>query len=403
MKDVVKGAFLASSLIFVTAAGAEEAGHASVSSFQEMFENAKVSGELRSVYAGYEYEKAGESDTYSTAFGGKVKYELAELNGFSGAAAFRISHDIGEATGDDEKQNPELSSSDGEYTVLSEAYLNYRNGAFNFRAGRQLIDTPLADSDDIRMVPNTFEAYIATYEVADFSFMLGHLQKWQGVDADLDEEWVKTGEDGTWFGGLTYAAGDLEASAWYYNITKQLNAVYFDLSYNYKIDEDISILGAAQYLNESELSNSGEEASIYGLMAEFSVYDLCLSLAYNESEKQSGKTSFSGFGGGTLFTSMDIMILDEITADRDSQAVVAGVNYTIDDLTLFYAYGDFDGDADSLGDKANVVEQDIGFEYSVIPEKLAVSGVYVISEDKENSIKTDFDWDRFQLTVAYSF
>ncbi len=403
MKDVVKGAFLASSLIFVTAAGAEEAGHASVSSFQEMFENAKVSGELRSIYAGYEYEKAGESDTYSTAFGGKVKYELAELNGFSGAAAFRISHDIGEATGDDEKQNPELSSSDGEYTVLSEAYLNYRNGAFNFRAGRQLIDTPLADSDDIRMVPNTFEAYIATYEVADFSFMLGHLQKWQGVDADLDEEWVKTGEDGTWFGGLTYAAGDLEASAWYYNITKQLNAVYFDLSYNYKIDEDISILGAAQYLNESELSNSGEEASIYGLMAEFSVYDLCLSLAYNESEKQSGKTSFSGFGGGTLFTSMDIMILDEITADRDSQAVVAGVNYTIDDLTLFYAYGDFDGDADSLGDKANVVEQDIGFEYSVIPEKLAVSGVYVISEDKENSIKTDFDWDRFQLTVAYSF
>lgn len=403
MKDMVKGAVLVSSLIFVTAAAAEEVQNVGVSNLQWMFENAKISGELRTIYAGYENEKAGESDTYSTAFGGKLKYELAELNGFNAAAAFRVSHDIGEATGEDARQNPELSSSDGEYTVFSEAYLNYKNGAFNFRAGRQVIDTPLADSDDIRMIPNTFEAYIATYEINDFGFMFGNLNRWQGVDADLDEEWVRTGEDGTWFGGVTYATDSIEASLWYYNITKQINALYFDASYNYKINDDVSLLGAVQYLNESEISNSGEEASIYGLMAELSVYDLGFSLAYNKSEKQSGKTSFSGFGGGTLFTSMDIMILDEITADRDSKAVVAGVNYAIDDLNLFYAYGDFDGDADSLGDKANVVEQDIGFEYSVIEDKLALSGVYVISEDKESATKTDFDWDRFQLTVVYSF
>ncbi|MCW9067841.1 MAG: OprD family outer membrane porin, partial [Sulfurimonas sp.] len=336
----------------------------------QMFENAKVSGELRSVYAGYKQEKAGESDTYATAFGGELKYELAELNGFSAAAAFRISHDIGALTGEEGKQNAELSSSDGEYTVLSEAYLNYKNGDFNFRGGRQVIDTPLADSDDIRMIPNTFEAYIATYELPNFIFMVGNLQDWQGVDAGLDDEWVKTGEDGTWFGSVTYTADNIEASAWYYNITKQLNAAYFDASYNYNINDDVSILGAAQYLSQSEISNSGEEASIYGLLAEFSAYDLGVSLAYNHSQKQSGKTSFSGFGGGTLFSNMDIMILDEITADRDSRAIVAGLSYEIGDLTLTYAYGDFDGDADSIGDKANVVEQDIGFEYSIIAGKL---------------------------------
>ncbi|MCW8895776.1 MAG: OprD family outer membrane porin [Sulfurimonas sp.] len=369
----------------------------------QMFENAKVSGELRSVYAGYKQEKAGESDTYATAFGGELKYELAELNGFSAAAAFRISHDIGALTGEEGKQNAELSSSDGEYTVLSEAYLNYKNGDFNFRGGRQVIDTPLADSDDIRMIPNTFEAYIATYELPNFIFMVGNLQDWQGVDAGLDDEWVKTGEDGTWFGSVTYTADNIEASAWYYNITKQLNAAYFDASYNYNINDDVSILGAAQYLSQSEISNSGEEASIYGLLAEFSAYDLGVSLAYNHSQKQSGKTSFSGFGGGTLFSNMDIMILDEITADRDSRAIVAGLSYEIGDLTLTYAYGDFDGDADSIGDKANVVEQDIGFEYSIIAGKLGVSGIYVISEDKESLDKTDFDWDRFQLMVAYSF
>ena len=373
------------------------------SDITQMFKDGKVSGELRSVYAGYEQEEAGVSDTYATAFGGQLKYELAELNGFNAAAAFRISHDIGEATGDDGKQNPELSSTDGEYTVLSEVYLNYNNGDFNFRAGRQIVDTPLADSDDIRMIPNTFEAYIATYELSNFSFIVGNLQDWQGVDADLDLEWEKTGEDGTWFGGVTYSANDIEASAWYYNITKQINAAYFDISYNYKINEDISLLGAAQYLNESEISNSGEEASICGVLAELSAYDFGFSLAYNQSEKQTGKTSFSGFGGGTLFTNMDTMIIDEITADRDTNAIVAGISYEIGDLGLSYAYGEFDGDADSAGDKANIIEHNIGFEYSVIADKLGVSGLYLISEDKENSAKTAYDFDRFQLMVAYSF
>lgn len=184
------------------------------STFNGMFEEGRISGEIRSMYAGYNLEKAGENDIYATAIGGHLKYELAELNGFSAAAAFALSHDIGFATGDEGvKQNPELSSSDGEYSVLREAYLNYNRGDFNFRAGRQIIDTPLADSDDIRMIANTFEAYIASYQLSNFSFVAGNLQKWQGYDADLDSDWTRTGEDGTWLGGVSYADDMLEANA----------------------------------------------------------------------------------------------------------------------------------------------------------------------------------------------
>jgi hypothetical protein len=380
------------------------------SDITQMFEEGRVSGELRSVYAGYNQEKAGENDTYATAVGGHIKYELAELNGFSGAMAFAVSHDVGLATGDGAKQNSELSSSDGEYTVLNEMYVNYKNDDFNFRAGRQIIDTPLADSDDIRMIVNTFEAYIATYEISNFSFMLGNLQDWQGTDAGLDDEWVKTGEDGTWFGGVTYADDMIEASAWYYNITKLTNAAYFDIALNYEIDSDVSIVGAVQYLNESEISNSGTKASIYGLSAELSAYGVGLSVAYNKSEKKTGKASFSGFGGGTLFTNMDTMILDGIAKNRDASAIVAGVSYEIGDLTLSYAYGDFDGKKggiDDLGvntnENAHIVEQNFGFEYSVIVDKLNISGIYAIEEDRESAAKTDYDWDRFQLMIAYSF
>lgn len=374
------------------------------STLSGMFEEGKISGEIRSMYAGYKIEKAGESDIYATAIGGHLKYELAELNGFSAAAAFTLSHDIGFATGDEGvKQNPELSSSDGEYSVLREAYFNYKSGDFNFRAGRQIIDTPLADSDDIRMIANTFEAYIASYQLSNFSFMAGKLQKWQGYDADLDSGWVRAGEDGTWFGGVTYADDMLEANAWYYNITKLTNAAYFDLTLGYEINSDISISAGVQYLSESEINNSATKADIYGALAELSAYGFTFGAAYNNSRKNENSGSFSGFGGGTLFTSMDTMILNEIIYDRDAEAVVGSMSYEIDDLRLTYAYGDFSGDADGLGDRAHVVEQNIGAEYSVIEDKLLVRAIYAVQEDRESVAKTDNDWSRLEFMVAYSF
>lgn len=374
-----------------------------VDKFKQMFADGKVTGQIRTVYAGYNQKEDNSIDTYATAIGGQLKYELASLNGFNAAVAFATSQDMSFATGDrsDGKQNDEISSSAGNYTELSEAYLNYKYEDFNFRAGRQMIDTPLADSDDIRMISNTFEAYIASYEIENFSFMAGNLQKWQGTDAGLDDAWVDTGVDGTWFGGLTYS-DVVEFNAWYYNVSEATNAFYTDVAMDYEINDDFSIHGGVQYLNESELKDSGIEADIYGAMVEFVAYDLGFNLAYNQSNKKTAKTSFSGFGGGSMYTSMDTMIIDEITQDRDATAVVAGLSYALGDFNLLYAYGDFIGDENSAGDKAHIVEQDIGFEYSFSDEFL-VAAIYVLEEDRESSAKTDSDWERFQVMVNYNF
>ncbi len=375
-----------------------------VDEFKHMFSDGKVSGQLRSVYAGYEQLKAGEIDTWATALGGGLKYELASLYGFNGAVAFKTSQDLDFATGDKQKakNNPELSSSSGNYTQLSEAYINYKYKDFNFRAGRQVLDTPLADSDDVRMISNTFEAYVITYELNNFSFMAGNLQKWQGTDAGLDDDWVDTGDRGTNFGAIVFDNKMVEFNAWYYNITKLTNAFYTDLGLNYQFNDDFSLHGGVQYLNESELDNSGIKADIYGVMAEFVAYDLGLNIAYNSSLKHTAKESFSGFGGGSLFTSMDTMIIDEIAIDRDASAVVAGLSYAIGDFNLLYAYGDFSGDADSNGVKAHIVEQDMGFEYN-LNDEFVVSAIYVMQEDRENSAKTDNDWNRVQIMLNYNF
>ncbi len=374
-----------------------------VDKFKKMFTDGKVSGQLKSMYAGYEYKKVNETDTYATAVGATLKYELAEYNGFNAAMAFVTSQDIGGATGkvDEAKHNNELSSSAGNYTEVSEAYINYKYEKLNLRAGRQIIDTPLADSDNIRMIQNTFEAYIATYNLSDFELMAGKLESWQGIDAGLDDGWINVGEDGTWFGGVSYSE-KYELNAWFYNITGSTNAAYFDVGINQDLTKNIVFHGGLQYLNESELDSSGYEADIYGVLAELVVYDIGFNFAYNYSDGKKDKQSFSGTGGGTMYTSMDTMILDEITLDRDASALVAGIAYDIGNWKLLYAYGDFSGDADSAGNKAHIVEQNMGFEYKV-NEEFYVGALYVIEEDKENSIKTDNDWNRAQVMIAYNF
>ena len=377
-----------------------------VEKFKGMFIDGKVSGQVKSVYAGYEQKADASADTYATALGGQLKYELASLNGFNAGVAFTTSQDMGFATGDKEssENNDELSSSAGNYTQVSEAYINYAYDTFNFRAGRQMLDTPLADSDDIRMVPNTFEAYIATYNISDFTFTAGNLQHWQGFDAELlDDPWIKTGEDGTWFAGMAYSSA-VNFSAWYYNITKTTNASYADIDFSYEITEDMSFFMTMQYLHESELDNSAIEADIYGAMAEFSLYGIGFNIAYNKADKKENKESFSGFGGGTLFTSMDTMILDEIAKDRDTSAIVGGVVYNMGDLSFLYAYGDFVGDADGSPEKvkAHIVEQNMGFEYNV-NEEFVVVAIYVLEEDKESSVSNDNDWNRLQVMVKYDF
>ena len=366
-----------------------------VESVKHMFHDAKVSGQLKTMYGNYNYKKENEPNTYATSVGGIIKYELASLNGFNAAAAVYTSNDVSSLTGKGSEQNADFSSTNGSYTEMAEAYLNYKYQDFNFRAGRQTLDTPLADSDDIRMIQNTFNAYIATYDLSGFTFTLGNIQSWQGYDAGLNDAWSPAGKDGTNLAGVRYN-DVLEFNAWYYNITGLTNAFYLDGGILYPFTQNFTLHLMAQYLNESELDNSGLKSSIYGTLLELIVYDFSFSIGYNKALQKAGTQSFSGTGGGTLFTSMDTMILDNIAQNSDAEAIVGGFTYDYNELSFLYAYGDFSNDTE------HITEQDIGAQYNV-NDKFLVAGVYAIENDLKHSQKTDYDWNRLQLLVNYNF
>jgi hypothetical protein len=96
------------------------------------------------------------------------------------------------------------------------------------------------------------------------------------------------------------------------------------------------------------------------------------------------------------------MILDTITADRDADVVVSGISYEIGDFNFLYAYGNFKGDVNSLGDKEHIVEQDIGLNYSH-NENFNISALYNRNNDKLNSGSNDGNWDNFRVLMSYNF
>jgi len=384
-----------------------------VDEFRHMFEAGKVTGQLRSMYM--EYNEQNSNDTYATALGGMLKYELAEFNGFGGGVAFRTTQNVSSLSGDGDRYNAELSGTDKHYTAVTEAYIQYNYENISVNLGREGFDTPLMDTDEIRMVPNSFEAYTLAYEQDGFSLLGGYVDRWQGDDAGLENGWVKMGKNGVAFVGFSYDGEIVETNAWYYNFSNASqediangadangnNAYYVDLGAHYHINKDMHLHGVVQYLREDEIDNSGVEAEIYGATAEVVFKDLGLNVGYNESAKKENKHSFSGYGGGYLFTSMDTMILDEITEDRRAYSWVCGASYAFGDMNFLYAYGDFKGDADSNGLKAHITEQNIGFEYTH-KEELTVAALYVIDRNKEESNSDSFNNDNFRILVAYNF
>lgn len=378
-----------------------------VSHVKHMFEDGKMGGQFMTMYAGYTDAAnaiGSFNDTYATAVGGQLKYELAKLNGFNAAAAIYGAWDISPLSGDINTghQNYELASSTGKYVSLAEAYINYEHNNINIRAGRQVLNNPLVDNDPIRIIPDTYEAYIAKYVYHYLTFTAGNVQKWQGYDAGLVHHFTTVGKNGLWLGGVEFSNKNIDSSLWFYNILEMTNATYADISYHKNLTPNLFLHASAQYQNEQEIKDSGINENLYGGMLEFITHGFDIFTAYDAATVPRHKQAFSAFGGGPLYTSMDTMILDNIAIDRDAQAIVISPSYTYKNLSFIYAYGSFTGGANSQGIKAHVVEQDARVEYQP-NDKTTLALMTAIYNNVQDPNEVDGHWTRIEAYLAYDF
>jgi imipenem/basic amino acid-specific outer membrane pore len=383
----------------------------SATSIDEAFVAGKASGQIRGAYTSTENDVGG--NTYGTALGGILKYESAEWKGLKLGVAAYVSQKIHGATGKEgENLNTELFDMDGKsYAYVGEAYLDYTLNDLNLRVGRQQIDTPFADTDDIRMHPNTFEAAIVTYSGIEGTTLVGGVvTRWAGYDSEdtiSKDKFKKLGGNESngvaVVGIINESVENLAMQGWYYNIDEVSDAIYADATYAIPFSETMGLELSAQYAHFSEEKGSGMDGNVYGIGAAFNVGALTLGATYNKASNDDGKTVSNGFGGGPYMTSMEEWTIDGMN-DVKAYQLSAELNMAdagLEGVTLSALYGNFKSDID--GTKVRELDLIASLELSE-----AISGdiSYAMIDDKYDNADGsggDAGYDRFLVRLNYNF
>jgi imipenem/basic amino acid-specific outer membrane pore len=386
----------------------------SASSIDEAFVAGKASGQIRAAYVSQ--DNAVNPDTYGTSIGGILKYETADWNGLKLGVGAYVSEKIGFATGKNDKVNLDLFDEEGKsFAYVGEAYLDYTINDLNVRVGRQRLDTPFADTDDIRMLPNTYEAAIATYSAIEGTTLVGgYVTRWAGydsgdykstfkkVDADLRAGFDGKSDGIIVLGAVNESIENLAVQAWYYGADRVANISYLDAAYVIPFSEEMGLEISAQYAHFREKNNTGFDGSVYGVGAAFNIGALTVGAVYNKASNGEGKVPPIGFGGGPYMTSMEEWTIQDMEDAKAYQlnAEIGLGGIGLEGVTLTALYGDF---------KSTPLDMHLTEFDAIVSLELseAISGdiSYATINDKKNNADggADAGYDRFLVRLNYNF
>jgi|GEM_PF-429054 len=393
-------------------------------SFNSMFDYADIFGKLRLAYidSAHKISNAPKEQKHATAFGGEFGFNTASFYDFSFHLAAYTSQGINSLNPSTNKRNEDFFDVNGKsFIYIAEASLDYNSEFFQTRLGRVRVDTPYANSDDIRMAPNTFEgAWINIDYTSTLKTQLMYFDKWAGYDSqneesdELQNEFKKLIDDNS-FGmlgaSLTYEyAKNSELSFWYNYIDSMAVIAYAEVVGIYFIDgEDFHIDYGLQASNIQELDDSNVDGNVLGAMAIMHYNGAFFGGAYNISYSDAYKYITDGFGGGPYYTSLDEATLAAISEGaatsgksakgNNAQAFRVGGGYEfenlglgLDGLVVELVYGEFSND------HGKITEKDVILTYE-ISERLYAEAVYT---DYRSSCNNN-TFDRALVRVDYNF
>jgi len=425
-------------------------------SISSAFSEGKVSGQIReysiSRSVGYTDCKNDYTRT-ANAIGGHFKFETADFNGLTfGTALYTTNGFLNDTPKDDYKKvDPTLLGSDNEsYSILGEAYLQYKAGKTIVKLGRQKLATPLAGTDDARMLPNLFEAYLLiNSDIPNTTLIVGHVTRfaqgtfgraygggilaatggYSAVDTkDQVGGFVNMGEyatgvktDGVTVLSATYTGiKGLKLQLWDYYAHDILNAIYADASYKVKLDSFTPFI-AAQFIKVNDagdklLSGLGGDGSIdstyFGAKVGATVGNFTTYAAYSvTSENDSADTAYanaiiSPWGGMPAYTQG--MVTRHVFLAGTTATKVAGI-YNFKNLganiktVLYYAnysMSDYNG---YTYDDASEAGFDIIYNDAIVKNlQLRLRGNKAIDFNVATSGDT-VGWDEYRFIANYKF
>ncbi len=285
-------------------------------SLYDAFKSAKVDGYIR---YGYQMERdQGGKNYYNSALGGKLSLQTGAVKGISGKVSFYTTNEVGKHDGVGLSPFVFFDGQRKSYSILGEAYIQGIFKNTTVKVGRQEIDTPFINADDIGMIPNTYEAgVLINKDIKDTTIMLAQVQKMAGVEGVSPRFFRKISQDNIHTDniqilGITYeGVKNLVLNGWYYNLqTKKdgdlKNISYLEAVFGSSIKSIDYSLGL-QYANQSHQNSSS--TNIVGTILSIGLSNLGLTLsgAYNKANNSADNIRM----GPPFFTNTEVLILPD--------------------------------------------------------------------------------------------
>lgn len=272
-----------------------------VDNFSDMFKEGDFYGRLRSntYFLNWEKENATQKNYVASGLGGSLIYQSAIYNDFDFKTGLYYSRGFVslpdseiarlKSAKDVFSRFDKINSDSNDIAVLGQAYLRYSGiEKSEIKVGRQLVETFFTKSNDIAMIPNTFDAAVfSTKALQKTSLTLAYIteQKTRGqseansvlmygdsaYSSSLSPAW-STNDDNAMHRGLTYSAlkasgkptdaplivfdaknssiENLQIDTAYYSVPQLLSEAMVEGNYKVKLSQDFSITPGIRYIKQ---------------------------------------------------------------------------------------------------------------------------------------------------------
>ena len=288
----------------------------------------------RSYGLGDDADQATDEHTWAT--GGRLGVTFPEWHDWLSVGAAAYGSFPVEDSDNDPNRTQLVAPNGGHLLVGGESYINARDGNFNLRLFRQLLDSPYLNDQDNRMIPNVFEAYTLAYRSEALYAGFGYVSRVKLRNSDdyvsMAEAAGARGDSGVIAGGARWKANDsLSGEAFMLYNTDVFSTSYFATDYNTRFTPDTDLRLSAQFTSQRSVGEQrlGDvDTHSLGLKASFGYQRAVFTLA--------GTTTGDGAGIRSPFgqrpSYLSLMLFNFDRADED--AWLAGVSYRLDELGL---------------------------------------------------------------------
>ncbi len=425
------------------------------------FKEGSVRGNIRYYYIGTEKDGGNQADTsqHSNAIGGQLGYVTGSLYGLKLGATFMTTNPFAlpEGAANTEQstlaryhaKKPGATTADGNkgFSVLGEAYAQYNRDNYELWYGRKVIETPLIDAKDVRMIPSSVEGAIATVKLTPSIEMSGgFIDKFKQRTSERFEDIIEsalgmntrtiTGHDGGYVipVSISYKEGALGGKVYDYFAPDFMNALYAEATFKNQLDSGWSYSGSVQGIKQEGIGNADSTAAkvLMGGKINAQALGAKLTLTHQDTMFLAGWSHvFSSAGdhdslvlpwdGTPLYSNVltannlfgsdygkgltsDTAYIGGTTGMKVS--IIQKLDFTgITGLSTEVSYAHYDGDRFTLG-----AEEDMNVQllYGISNLSLAAKGIWVsnntvMGNDPHAAASVNGDFTQYRVIANYKF